>query len=172
MERIRRAKPQTAGVRLRTRALPQRKSPTFSGVRGKGECGLGLRQIADSFMGKTGKRVGLDTATRMADDAVFLTDRKASGGRPQAATPGKDWLSARKRACVWLRAERKTGAGVLTRPPPLHPAGSIAIASRAGAADAVATQERKSTKMTDTEMETVGDQKLPRFFELAVRTRR
>ena len=46
-----------------------------------------LRQIADSFMGRTGKPSRLDTATRMAMDADFSRCRETEPQTPQASPP-------------------------------------------------------------------------------------
>jgi hypothetical protein len=45
----------------------------------------------------TGKRVGLDTATRMAADAGFSTEREAGCDQRQAATPEIDPITELKR---------------------------------------------------------------------------
>jgi len=53
--------------------------------------------VALTIARMTGKRVGLDTATRMAMDADYSTDREASGDRSHAATPEIDPIAELKR---------------------------------------------------------------------------
>jgi hypothetical protein len=53
--------------------------------------------IALAIARMTGKRVGLDTATRMTMDADYSTDSEASGGSPRAATPEIDPIAELKR---------------------------------------------------------------------------
>ena len=53
--------------------------------------------VALAIARMTGKRVGLDTATRMTMDADYSIDREANGGSPRAATPEIDPIAELKR---------------------------------------------------------------------------
>jgi hypothetical protein len=54
-------------------------------------------RVAQSIARRTGKRVGLDTATRMAMDADFTSDREIAATPPQAAPRRVDPVDELKR---------------------------------------------------------------------------
>jgi hypothetical protein len=55
------------------------------------------RAVAQAIARKTGRRVGLDTATRMAMDADFSTARQRDGQRTDPHSPGMDQLDELRR---------------------------------------------------------------------------